>query len=110
MDFLIWHLLRESARRWPEKEALIHGEERLSYSQVADRVNGLAANIHVLVGALCLQLRHIPGHDNLFGDGAYLQNHIDADSLDLESNAIANRIAAPSTGAAGPVPKRVTSR
>ncbi len=45
MDFLIWHLLRESARRWPEKEALIHGEERLSYGEVARRVNGLAAGL-----------------------------------------------------------------
>jgi acyl-CoA ligase (AMP-forming) (exosortase A-associated) len=45
MDFLIWHLLRESARRWPEKEALVHGEERLSYGEVARRVNGLAAGL-----------------------------------------------------------------
>jgi acyl-CoA ligase (AMP-forming) (exosortase A-associated) len=45
MDFLIWHLLRESARRWPDKEALVHGEERLSYGEVARRVNGLAAGL-----------------------------------------------------------------
>jgi acyl-CoA ligase (AMP-forming) (exosortase A-associated) len=45
MDFLIWHLLRESARRWPEKEALVHGEERLSYSEVARRVEGLASGL-----------------------------------------------------------------
>ena len=45
MDFLIWHLLRESARRSPDKEALVHGEERLSYGEVARRVNGLAAGL-----------------------------------------------------------------
>lgn len=43
MDFLIWHLLRESARRAPQKEALVHGEERLTYGEVAQRVNGFAA-------------------------------------------------------------------
>ena len=31
MNFLIWHLLRESALRFPDKEALVHGEERLNY-------------------------------------------------------------------------------
>ncbi len=46
MDFLIWHLLRESARRTPEKEALVHGGERLSYHEVARRVEGLAAGLH----------------------------------------------------------------
>src|SRR3989475_1729327 len=45
MDFLIWHLLRESAGRCPEKEALVHGEERLSYGEVARRVDGLAAGL-----------------------------------------------------------------
>ena len=45
MDFLIWHLLHESARRFPDKEALVHGEERLNYSEVARRVNGLAAGL-----------------------------------------------------------------
>ena len=45
MDFLIWHLLRESARRLPEKEALVHGEERLTYREVADRVARLAAGL-----------------------------------------------------------------
>lgn len=45
MDFLIWHLLRESARRSPEKEALVHGEERLKYSEVERRVNGLASGL-----------------------------------------------------------------
>lgn len=45
MDFLICHLLRESVRRVPEKEALVHGEERLTYSEVARRVDGLAAGL-----------------------------------------------------------------
>jgi acyl-CoA ligase (AMP-forming) (exosortase A-associated) len=45
MDFLIWHLLRESARHAPEKEALVHGEERLTYGEVAQCVDGLAAGL-----------------------------------------------------------------
>jgi len=45
MDLLIWHLLRDSTRRFPEKEALVHGEERLSYKEVLGRVNGLAAGL-----------------------------------------------------------------
>ena len=42
MNFLIWHLLRESARLFPDKEALVHGEERLTYREVMDRVERLA--------------------------------------------------------------------
>lgn len=45
MDYLIWHLLRESARRAPEKEALVHGEQRLTYREVAKRTGGLAAGL-----------------------------------------------------------------
>jgi acyl-CoA ligase (AMP-forming) (exosortase A-associated) len=46
MDFLIWHLLRESARRLSDKEALVHGDERLTYREVAGRVERLAAGLH----------------------------------------------------------------
>lgn len=42
MDFLIWHLLRNSAQQCPEQEALVHGEERLTYRDVARRTAGLA--------------------------------------------------------------------
>jgi acyl-CoA ligase (AMP-forming) (exosortase A-associated) len=45
MDFLIWQMLRESARRLPEKEALVHGGERLSYQEVTDRVARLATGL-----------------------------------------------------------------
>lgn len=48
MDFLVWHLLRASAERLPEKEALVHGSERLSYREIARRADGLA---HGLRGA-----------------------------------------------------------
>lgn len=34
MDFLIWHLLRESVLRIPDKEALVHGDQRLTYFEV----------------------------------------------------------------------------
>lgn len=47
MDFLIHHLLQNSAHRFPHKEALVHGEQRLSYSDVANRVAGLAHGLKV---------------------------------------------------------------
>lgn len=45
MDFLIWHLLRESALRSPDKEALVHKEKRLSFSEVERLTDGLAAGL-----------------------------------------------------------------
>jgi acyl-CoA ligase (AMP-forming) (exosortase A-associated) len=48
MDFLIWHLLRDSVRRTPDKEALVHGEQRLSYRDVARRTAGLATALRKL--------------------------------------------------------------
>src|SRR5256885_2111057 len=48
MDFLIWHLLRDSALRRPDKEALVHGDQRLSYRDVFRRTSGLAASLKSL--------------------------------------------------------------
>lgn len=45
MDFLIHHMLRTSYKRTPEKEALVHGNERLSYQEVYRRTAGLAAGL-----------------------------------------------------------------
>ena len=45
MDFLIWHMLRASARRLPDKYALVHGAERLTYADVAERVARLSAGL-----------------------------------------------------------------
>jgi acyl-CoA ligase (AMP-forming) (exosortase A-associated) len=45
MDYLIHHMLRASTSRAPEKEALVHGDERLTYAQVSARVAGLAASL-----------------------------------------------------------------
>ena len=45
MDFLIHHMLRGSARRFPEKEALVQGEQRLSYEEVSARTAGLARGL-----------------------------------------------------------------
>jgi acyl-CoA ligase (AMP-forming) (exosortase A-associated) len=45
MDFLVHHMLQRSALRLPNKEALVHGGERLSYAEVARRVGGLAAGL-----------------------------------------------------------------
>jgi acyl-CoA ligase (AMP-forming) (exosortase A-associated) len=45
MDFLVHHMLRRSALRLPDKEALVHGEERLGYAEVARRTGGLAEGL-----------------------------------------------------------------
>ena len=45
MDFLIHHMLRTSAQRLPDKEAMVHGNERLTYKEVARRVSGLARGL-----------------------------------------------------------------
>lgn len=42
MDVLIHHMLQKSAGRFPDKEALVHEDQRLRYRDVADRVTGLA--------------------------------------------------------------------
>ena len=42
MDFLIHHMLRSSALRFPDKEALVHGDQRLTYAAVAQQTGGLA--------------------------------------------------------------------
>jgi acyl-CoA ligase (AMP-forming) (exosortase A-associated) len=45
MDFLFHHMLGASASRFPQKEALVHGEERLTYAEVRTRVQGLASGL-----------------------------------------------------------------
>ena len=45
MDFLIHHMLRGSAQRAPEKEALVHGSERLTYQEVWEQTSGLACGL-----------------------------------------------------------------
>jgi acyl-CoA ligase (AMP-forming) (exosortase A-associated) len=45
MDFLVHHMLRRSAARNPNKEALVHGRERLTYGELASRVQRLASSI-----------------------------------------------------------------
>ena len=45
MDYLIHHMLQSSARRHPDKEALVHGERRLSYREVATRCASVAAGL-----------------------------------------------------------------
>ncbi len=45
MDFLIWHLLRESTRQYPEKEALVHGDQRLTYREISKKVAGIATKL-----------------------------------------------------------------
>ncbi len=42
MDFLLHHMLRNSSARFPDKEALVGGDERLNYLEVSRRVAGLA--------------------------------------------------------------------
>src|SRR6266481_4838822 len=45
MDSLIHHMLRTSAQHSPEKEALVHGGQRLSYREVTRRTGGLAKGL-----------------------------------------------------------------
>jgi acyl-CoA ligase (AMP-forming) (exosortase A-associated) len=45
MDYLIHHMLRASTERFPEKEAVVDGNTRLSYRALSDAVNSLAANL-----------------------------------------------------------------
>jgi len=45
MDFLIHHMLKRSAHRTPDKEALVHGDQRLSYRAVVRQVEGLAQSL-----------------------------------------------------------------
>ncbi len=45
MDYLIWHLLRENVRRSPQKEALVHKEQRLTYAEVGRCTSGLATGL-----------------------------------------------------------------
>jgi len=45
MDFLLHHMLETSASRNAGKEALVHGDERLTYGEVEARVHGLAAGL-----------------------------------------------------------------
>lgn len=42
MEFLIHHMMHTSAQRAPAKEALVHGDQRLSYGEVARNTAGLA--------------------------------------------------------------------
>jgi len=45
MDFLIHHMLRNSAATYPEKEAVVHGSRRLKYREVADRCASIASGL-----------------------------------------------------------------
>jgi acyl-CoA ligase (AMP-forming) (exosortase A-associated) len=45
MDFLIHHMLRTSAHHLADKEALVHGDQRLNYREVARRSSGLAKGL-----------------------------------------------------------------
>lgn len=45
MDFLIHHMLRTSARRFPVKEVLVHGSERVVYEEAERRAAALARGL-----------------------------------------------------------------
>jgi acyl-CoA ligase (AMP-forming) (exosortase A-associated) len=48
MDFLVHHMVRSSAERSPDKEAMVCGDGRLSYREAWGRVCGLAAGLRKL--------------------------------------------------------------
>lgn len=45
MDYLVHHMLRTSAQRYPTKEALVHGSQRLTFQQLMAQVEALAAGL-----------------------------------------------------------------
>ncbi|WP_454065092.1 acyl-CoA ligase (AMP-forming), exosortase A system-associated [Candidatus Nitrospira salsa] len=45
MSFLIHHMLRDSAKRVPEKPALVYRAQSLNYQEVVTQVSGLAAGL-----------------------------------------------------------------
>jgi acyl-CoA ligase (AMP-forming) (exosortase A-associated) len=45
VDFLINHMLRTSARRFPKNEALVHGSQRLTYREVLNLTAGLTQGL-----------------------------------------------------------------
>jgi acyl-CoA ligase (AMP-forming) (exosortase A-associated) len=45
MDYLIHHMLHASSESSPEKEAVVHRDQRLSYAEVARLTSGLAAGL-----------------------------------------------------------------
>jgi len=45
LDFLVHHMLRATAARVPEKEALVHDEQRLTYQEVGASVAGVALGL-----------------------------------------------------------------
>src|SRR5215471_10341077 len=45
MDFVIYHMLRTTAARSPSEEALVHGDQRLTYAEVSGLVAGLAQSL-----------------------------------------------------------------
>jgi len=63
-DATIPKRLAESVARWPKKTALVHGEQRISYEQLGERVDRLAAQL-VRAGLkpldrVVLQLHNVP--------------------------------------------------
>jgi len=45
MDFLVHHLLRTSALHFPNKEALVHDKQRLTYREISRQTTGLACGL-----------------------------------------------------------------
>ena len=45
MDYLIHHMLRASVERFPDKEALVHRQQRLTYCELAAKVNACAQGL-----------------------------------------------------------------
>jgi acyl-CoA ligase (AMP-forming) (exosortase A-associated) len=45
MEYLIHHMLQASAGHYPDKEAIVHGQQRLSYRQVDQRCASVASGL-----------------------------------------------------------------
>ena len=47
MEFLVHHILRSSAERFPEKEALVYKDQRLTYAEVARQTTSFAHGLQL---------------------------------------------------------------
>lgn len=60
----LWDLLQRSVAMWPDKIALVHGDERLTYAALGQRAAQLAQRLHALglraLDRAVLQLPNVP--------------------------------------------------
>ena len=48
LDYLVHHMVRTSAERAPDKEAIVCGDQRISYQETWERIGSLASTLQSL--------------------------------------------------------------